>query len=251
MLSSIKVVSSTISCWINCARTFSHTPAFVHARNRLYTLCQGPNLSGRSLRGIPVFSQYIMALSISRLLFAGRPPCGFRSGGSKSLILFHCASLNSCLLIFISLPYWHFAHNFRVLKHALDGSRGMPNFILYIVATPIWVGLYFLHSFCILKIRLFLKETICQVSSAICAAYQDTGKSHSLLPSNALISFPSDIIYHRPDSGRLCQHGTNLCSYGRWSKFTCHCICPKDPSCYLLRLRHFNAHRSLIHCKKL
>ena len=31
VLSSTKVVSSTISCWINCARTFSHTPAFVHA----------------------------------------------------------------------------------------------------------------------------------------------------------------------------------------------------------------------------
>ena len=79
VLSNIKVVSSTISCWINCTRTFSHTPAFVHARNRLYTLCQGPNLSGRSLQGMPVFSQYTMALSISRLLFAGRPPCGFCS----------------------------------------------------------------------------------------------------------------------------------------------------------------------------
>lgn len=122
VLSSIKVVSSTISCWTNCARTSSHTPAFVHARNRLYTLCQGPNLSGRSLQGIPVFSQYTMALSIYRLLFAGCPPCGFRSGGSKSLILFHCASLNSCLLIFMSLPYWHFAHNFWVLKRALGLS---------------------------------------------------------------------------------------------------------------------------------
>ena len=129
VLSSIKVVSSIISCWIKCARTFSHTPAYVHARNRLYALCQGPNLSGRSLQGIPVFSKYTMALSISRLFFVGRPPCGFRSGGGKSLILFHCASLNSCLLIFMSLPYWHFAHNFRVLKRALERNKvvALPN----------------------------------------------------------------------------------------------------------------------------
>ena len=80
-----------------------HTPAFVHARNRLYTLCQGPNRSGKSRQGMPVFSQYTIALSISRLLLPGRPPCGFRSGGSKSFILFHCASFNSCL--FMSLEH--------------------------------------------------------------------------------------------------------------------------------------------------
>lgn len=44
VLSNISVVSSTISCWINFVGTFSHTPFFVHAWNRLYTLCQGPNL---------------------------------------------------------------------------------------------------------------------------------------------------------------------------------------------------------------
>ena len=81
-----------------------HTPAFVHARNRLYTLCQGPNRSGKSRQGMPVFSQYTIALSIARLLLPGRPPCGFRSGGSKSFILFHCASFNSCL--FMSLVYY-------------------------------------------------------------------------------------------------------------------------------------------------
>ena len=104
VLSNISVVSSTISCWIKFISTFSHTPAFVHARNRLYTLCQGPNRSGKSRQGMPVFSQYTIALSISRLLLPGRPPCGFRSGGSKSFILFHCASFNSCL--FISLVYY-------------------------------------------------------------------------------------------------------------------------------------------------
>ena len=34
----------------------------------------------------------------------------------------------------------------------------MPNFILYIVATPLCVVLYFLQSFCILKIRLFFER---------------------------------------------------------------------------------------------
>ena len=71
VLSSISVVSSTKSCSIRAMRIFSHTPAFVQARNRLYTLCHGPNRSDKSRHGIPVFSQYRIALSISRLLFPG------------------------------------------------------------------------------------------------------------------------------------------------------------------------------------
>ena len=58
VLSGISVVSSTKSCSIGAVRIFSHTPAFVQARNRLYTLCHGPYRSGRSRHGIPVFSQY-------------------------------------------------------------------------------------------------------------------------------------------------------------------------------------------------
>ena len=77
VLSSISVVSSTKSCSIRAMRIFSHTPAFVQGRNRLYTLCHSPNRSSRSRHGIPVFSQYTIALNISRLLFPGRPPCGF------------------------------------------------------------------------------------------------------------------------------------------------------------------------------
>ena len=77
VLSNISVVSSTNSCSIRAVRISSHTPAFAQARNRLYTLCHGPNRSGRSRHGIPEFSQYRIALSISRLLFPGRPPCGF------------------------------------------------------------------------------------------------------------------------------------------------------------------------------
>ena len=76
-LSSISVVSSTSSFSIRAVRISSHTPAFVQARNRLYTLCHGPNRFGRSRHGIPVFSQYRIALNISWLLFPGRPPCGF------------------------------------------------------------------------------------------------------------------------------------------------------------------------------
>ena len=85
VLSSISVVSSIRSCSIRAKMISFHTPAFVHARNWLYTLCHGPNRSGRSRHGIPVFSQYTMALSISRLLLPGRPPCSFLSGGNLIL----------------------------------------------------------------------------------------------------------------------------------------------------------------------
>ena len=108
VLSSISVVSSTKSCSIRAVRISSHTPAFVQARNRLYTLCHGPNRSGRSLHGIPVFSQYRIALSISRLLFPGWPPCSFFSGGNLFLIRFHC--FFAYFMCFI-LSSYHFTHN--------------------------------------------------------------------------------------------------------------------------------------------
>ena len=111
VLSSIRVVSSTRSCSIRAKSILSHTLAFVHARNRLYTLCHGPKRSGRSRHGIPVFNQYNIAFSISRLLFPGRPPCGFLSGGKRALILFHCFSLISCL--FMS-PFYHFVVLFAI-----------------------------------------------------------------------------------------------------------------------------------------
>ena len=119
VLSSISVVSSTNSCSIRAERICSHTPAFVHARNRLHTLCHGPNRSGRSRHGTPVFSQYGIALSISRLLFPGRPPCGFLSGGNWLLILFHCFSLISCRFMNSILLFLHFVHNTKVLKQSL------------------------------------------------------------------------------------------------------------------------------------
>ena len=119
VLSSIRVVSSASSCLIRAARISSHTLPFVHARNRLYTLCHGPNRSGKSRHGIPVFSQYRIALSSSRLLLPGRPPCGFFSGGNKSLILFHCFSLILCLFMCSILSFQHFTHNPLVLKQTL------------------------------------------------------------------------------------------------------------------------------------
>ena len=119
VLSSISVVSSTKSCSIRVARMFSHTPAFVHARKRLYTLCHGPNRSGRSRHGTPVFSQYSIALSISWLLFPGRPPCGFLSGGNSSLIFFHFSSLISCRLMCPILSLLSALLNTQVLKQAL------------------------------------------------------------------------------------------------------------------------------------
>lgn len=42
VLSSISVVSSTRSCAINVWKIRSHTPARVHVRKRLYTVCHGP-----------------------------------------------------------------------------------------------------------------------------------------------------------------------------------------------------------------
>lgn len=73
-----------------------------------YTLCHGPNRTGRSLHGTPVFSQDRIALSISRLPFPGRPPCGFLSGGNRSLVLFYCVSLISCRFVYYILPFCAF-----------------------------------------------------------------------------------------------------------------------------------------------
>lgn len=119
VLSSISVVSSAIPCWIKFVSTFSHTPAFAHARNRLYTLCQGPNRSGKFLQKISVFSQYTIVLRISRLLFAGQSLCGFRLSSSKSFILFHCASLNSCLIMSLFYYFGNPAHKYLAYKQTL------------------------------------------------------------------------------------------------------------------------------------
>ena len=52
----ISVVSSTMSSAINALSSVSHMPCIVHLLNRVYTLFHGPNRSGKSAHGIPVFS---------------------------------------------------------------------------------------------------------------------------------------------------------------------------------------------------
>lgn len=105
VLSGISVDLPARSCAIRTERIRSRTPAFVHARNRLYTLGHGPNRSGKSRHGIPVLSRYKVALSLSRLLFPGRLPWGFLSGENRSLILFHRFSRISCRFINPALPF--------------------------------------------------------------------------------------------------------------------------------------------------
>lgn len=106
VLSSISVLPSTMSWAISSSKICSQTPCKLHRRNRVYTLFQGPYRSGRSLQGIPVFSQYRIPLSITRLSFPGLPPCAGFSGGSRSFTLFHCSSVNSCR--FMPLLYYCF-----------------------------------------------------------------------------------------------------------------------------------------------
>ena len=85
-LSSISVVSSTKSCSIRAVRVFSHTPAFIQARHRLYTLCHGPYRSGRSRHGIPVFSQYTIQDCVEHYPAAFSRPASLRLSFWRKLI---------------------------------------------------------------------------------------------------------------------------------------------------------------------
>ncbi len=96
MLSSIRVLSSTISWAISSSKTCAQTPCRLHRRKRVYTLFQGPYRSGRDLQGISVFIQYRIPLSITRLFFPDLRSCVGFSGGNSPFTLFHCSSVNSC-----------------------------------------------------------------------------------------------------------------------------------------------------------
>ena len=93
-------------CWWTSAdvlgnqflKTCSHTPCRFHRQNRVYTLFQGADRSGRSRQGILVLGQYKIPLSITRLPF---------SGGSTSFTLFHCSFVNLCR--FVPLLYYFFS----------------------------------------------------------------------------------------------------------------------------------------------
>lgn len=126
VLSSIRVLPSTMSWAISSSKTCSQTPCRLHRRNRVYTLFQGPYRSGRSLQGIPIFSQYRIPLSITRLSFPGLPPCAGFSGGSSSFTLFHCSSVNSCR--FIPLPYCCF-FDLSILCLKTPSSSKMSNYV--------------------------------------------------------------------------------------------------------------------------
>ena len=101
MLSSIRVLSSTISWAISSSKTCAQTPCRLHRRKRVYTLFQGPYRSGRDLQGISVFIQYRVPLSITRLSFPALQPCAGFSGGNSPFTLFHCSSVNSCRFILL------------------------------------------------------------------------------------------------------------------------------------------------------
>jgi hypothetical protein len=94
------IIYSSLSWSLDSSKKiFSQIPRFVHLEYRLYALFQGPNRSGKSRQGAPVFRIQMMALIIIRLSLAGRPFPPERSGGTKSLILSHCSSDISCRLI--------------------------------------------------------------------------------------------------------------------------------------------------------
>lgn len=73
--------------------TFSQTPRLAHRKNRLYTVFQGPNRSGRSRHGTPVLTLQMTALMKSRSPRFERGP-GWT--GSKGRMRFQSASLSSC-----------------------------------------------------------------------------------------------------------------------------------------------------------
>jgi hypothetical protein len=73
----------------------SKTLAAFHRENLLCTVFHGPNRSGRSRHGAPVFAMYKTALMNSRFAsFAGRARRP-RSCASKGATRCHCSSVNS------------------------------------------------------------------------------------------------------------------------------------------------------------
>lgn len=110
---------------INFSKTCSHTPCRFHRQNRVYTLFQGADRSGRSRQGILVFGQYKIPLSITRLPF---------SGGSTSFTLFHCSFVNLCR--FVPLLYYFFSilclKTFSGLNWEFGGQPRFVKFSLFL-----------------------------------------------------------------------------------------------------------------------
>jgi hypothetical protein len=85
--------------FLNSSSTAWNTPLAFQRRNRLCTVFHGPNLSGRSLQGAPVFAMLKIAFMKMRLGSSDGLPGRPRSAGSKCSIRFHSPSLNSCRCI--------------------------------------------------------------------------------------------------------------------------------------------------------
>ena len=85
--------------FLNSSSTAWNTPLAFQRRNRLCTVFHGPNLSGRSLHGAPVFAMLKIAFMKMRLGSSDGLPGRPDSAGSKGSIRLHSASLSSCRCI--------------------------------------------------------------------------------------------------------------------------------------------------------
>jgi hypothetical protein len=80
----------------NAASTLSNTPRLFHRVNRLCTVFHGPNRSGRSRHGKPVFATKMTASKKRRLDSSAGRPGRPRSAGSSPFKRAQSASVNSC-----------------------------------------------------------------------------------------------------------------------------------------------------------
>ena len=80
------------------------TPVLAHALKRLYTVCHGPNSSGRSRQGAPVRNIQTTPLRMQRVSALGLPRGSLRHGRTWGSSLCQRLSGISCLLMMSSLP---------------------------------------------------------------------------------------------------------------------------------------------------
>lgn len=83
-------------------RRFSHTPASIQARKRLYTRCRAPNCSGSWYAGIQLVQDPVEYFTPA---FPGPASVGLLFWRQKILIRFRCASLIPCRFTALTLTY--------------------------------------------------------------------------------------------------------------------------------------------------
>ena len=83
----------------NSSKMVPHTLDLDHALKRLYTVCQGPNSSGKSRQGAPVRKIQMTPFKIKRVSVEGLPLGSLRTGRTWGSIRCHSSSVISCLLI--------------------------------------------------------------------------------------------------------------------------------------------------------